>query len=419
MRIAIFSECYTPVTNGVVTSIVTLRDALRAQGHTVYVFAPGSPQPDDDADVFRLPELPFPRHPYHFARPFPRLPLDFEALDVDIVHCQHPFTIGRMGADLARKHELPMVYTAHSLYDLMIACVKSPLVRKMGPQAVRGYVRRFCARAEYVIAPTRATRDALRADGVRARFAVVPSGVQSPAIRPEAREEIRARLGLTPEMPLLLYVGRLGPEKRLDMLLEAVRSLLSVGLEGVTADFRLAIVGDGQCREDLETRAAELGLQERVQFLGTQPHATIGDWYAAGDIFTLPSPAETQGLVLVEAMATGLPCVAVDRGGPRELVVQGETGIRVPPDANALARALEFLLRNPEVCRRFGEQGRRRAAEFSPEAMARSVAKIYEDALSLPRRIEEKGVQKLTSEIRKRRDRIKRVRSRAAARRKF
>src|SRR5205085_1318163 len=106
----------------------------------------------------------------------------------------------------ARKHGLPMVYTAHSLYDMMIACVKSPLVRKMGPQAVRGYVRRFCARAEYVIAPTRSTRDSLRADGVRARFAVVPSGVQPPIIRPEAREERRRELGIPAQTPLLLYV---------------------------------------------------------------------------------------------------------------------------------------------------------------------------------------------------------------------
>lgn len=419
MRIAIFSECYTPVTNGVVTSIVTLRDALRALGHTVYVFAPGTPQPDDDADVFRLPELPFPRHPYHFARPFPRLPLDFAALDVDIIHCQHPFTIGRMGADLARKYDLPMVYTAHSLYDMMIACAKSPLVRKMGPQAVRGFMRRFCARAQYVIAPTRHTRDALRADGVRARFAVVPSGVQPPIIRPEAREETRRRLNLAPETPLLLYVGRLGPEKRLDLLLEAAQLLTAADLPGTTADFRLALVGDGQCREDLESQTLELGLQDRVVFVGAQAHATIGDWYAAGDLFVLPSPAETQGLVLVEAMACGLPCIAVDQGGPRELITQGETGIRVTPDAASLARAVDFLLRSPEVCQRFWEQGRERAAEFSPEAMARSMLSLYESARILPLPEAEKGVQKFTSEIRKRRDRIKRVRSRALSRRKM
>src|ERR1041385_169162 len=153
MRIALFSECYLPVTNGVVTSVVTLRETLRAWGHTVYVIAPGTPQPDDDVDVFRLPELPFPRHPYHFARPFPRLNVDFQRLEAQIIHCQHPFTVGSLGARIAQKYRLPMVYTAPSLYDTMMKSAKSPLVRTMGQQSMLGMIRRFCAKADTVIVP--------------------------------------------------------------------------------------------------------------------------------------------------------------------------------------------------------------------------------------------------------------------------
>src|SRR5436190_13652926 len=174
MRIAFFSECYTPVTNGVVTSMVTLRRTLREWGHTVHVFAPGTPQPDDGAEIVRLPELPFPRHPYHFARPFPRLNFDFRALGVEIIHCHHPFTVGSLGADLAEKYGLPMVYTAHSLYDTMVAVAKSPLVRTMGQPAVRGVIKRFCSKADYVITPSRHTQDSLTADGVKSRFVIVP-----------------------------------------------------------------------------------------------------------------------------------------------------------------------------------------------------------------------------------------------------
>jgi 1,2-diacylglycerol 3-alpha-glucosyltransferase len=378
MRIALFSECYSPVTNGVVTSVVTLRETLQALGHTVYVFAPGTPQPDDDADVFRLPELPFPRHPYHFARPFPRLNFDF--------HCQHPFTVGRLGADIAKKYHLPMVYTAHSLYDTMATCSKSPIVRTMGPKAARGLIRRFCDRADYVIAPTRHTRDALKADGVRARYAVVPSGVIPPVVSEGARERLRGQYGIADETPLLLYVGRLGPEKRLDLLLRAIANLQTFGLPEPLNDFRLAIVGEGQCGEELEYLAGELRITDRVIFAGGHPHATIGDWYAAGDIFTMPSPAETQGLVLVEAMNVGLPCLAVDRGGTREVVEQGETGLRVPMDSGAFARALDFLLRNPQVCENLGQNGKIRALEYSPETMTRHILDIYERVLQLPRK---------------------------------
>ena len=420
MRIAIFSECYTPVTNGVVTSIITLRETMRAWGHRVYVFAPGAPQPDDDADVFRLPELPFPRHPYHFARPFPRLNVNFAALNIQIVHCQHPFTVGRLGAETSKKHGIPMVYTAHSLYDSMAACAKSPLVRSMGPKAMRGVMQRFCAKADYVIAPSRYTRDALRADRVQSRCLVVPSGIIPPKILPGAREATRARLGLTPESPLLLYIGRLGPEKRIDVLLKSVAELRHTGLPGKAMDFKLALVGDGQCRAELEELTAFLGLQDRVKFVGGVPHNDVGEWYAAADVFTMPSPAETQGLVLVEAMSAGLPCITVDQGGPRELVLQGETGLRVPLEVDAFTHALDCLLREPEIREEFGQRGRQHASTFTPEAMTRRVMTVYMRALRLPNLASETNngsVKKITQNI-KRRTSSTQARLRAATRTK-
>lgn len=385
MRIAFFSECYTPVTNGVVTSLVTLGRTLREWGHTVYIFAPGPPQPDDGPDVFRLPELPFPRHPYHFARPFPRLNFDFAALRVEMIHCHHPFTVGNLGADLAAKHGLPMVYTAHSLYDNMVAVAKSPLVRTMGQPAIRSVIKWFCSKANYVITPSRHTQDALTADGVRSRFVIVPSGIPPLQMQPGGRERVREQLNLAPETPLLLYVGRLAPEKRLDLLLRAVSLLAKRDWPCPATDFRLALVGDGQCREDLEEQAARLQITDRVIFLGSQPHEQIGDWYAAGDIFTLPSPAETQGLVLVEAMSAGLPCVAANEGGAREVVLQGETGIRVPLAADTLAHAIQTLLNDAELRQILGERGREKAQMYSPDAMTRAVLEVYEMAKSTPR----------------------------------
>lgn len=381
MRVAFFSECYLPVTNGVVTSMTTLRDSLRALGHEVFVFAPGAPQPGEDDTIFRLPELPFPRHPYHFARPFPRLPAEFDRLGVQVVHCHHPFTVGRLGALTARKHGLPMVYTAHTLYDTMAAHARSPLARSVGQPAARGVVKRFCARAEYVIVPSRITREALRADGVRARFAVVPSSVPVPAASPQGRERLRADLGLSAEAPLLLCVGRLGPEKRVDLLLRVAANLKARGLGLGPSAFRLALVGDGQCRSALEAMAEEYGVADVTLFAGAQPRASIGDWYAAADLFLLSSPAETQGLVLVEAMAAGLPCVAVDYGGPRETVVHGETGLRVRFDANSFAGAVANLIADPERRAAMAQRALARAASYTPGSMALAVVGVYEAAI--------------------------------------
>jgi len=255
----------------------------------------------------------------------------------------------------------------------------------IGWTGMRGVVRRFCANADYVIAPSRHTRDALRLDGVFSRFAVVPNGIIAPILRPEGREEIRNRLCLTAETPLLLCVGRLGPEKRVDVLVRAIALLQQRALPLPLSDFRLVLVGDGQCRAELEAQVAESNLGSRVVFIGAQPHESIGDWYAAADIAILSSPAETQGLVLVEAMSAGLPCVAADYGGPREVVVQNETGLRVPLDPKAFADALEVLMRDPSERLRLGENGRKRAAIYSPEAMADGILAVYNTVLNSAR----------------------------------
>ncbi len=386
MRIALFSECYSPVANGVVTSVATLRSALRAQGHRVFLFAPGTPQADDDEDIIRLPELPFPRHPYHLARPFPRLHFDFGALDLDVVHCHHPFTVGRLGADLARKYNLPLVYTAHSLYDNMASNAKSTIVRNMSQKAARGVVRRFCAKVDYVIAPSRYTRDGLRAVGVVNRFAVVPSGVVAPVVSANGPAAIREKLALKPETPLLLFLGRLGPEKRIDVLLEAIAILAKKNLPEPQKGFKLALVGDGMSRIELGEMAAHLGIEDRLYFAGEQPHAIIGDWYSAADMFTFSSPNETQGLVIVEAMLAGLPIITADEGGPREIVVQNQTGIRVKLTPEAFAAAIEKLLTDRKLAQKLGENAKKRADIYSPEAMANAVMQVYEAALNVPRK---------------------------------
>ncbi len=278
----------------------------------------------------------------------------------------------------------------------------------MSQKAVRGVVKRFCAKADYVITPSKYTRDALRAVGVVARFAVVPSGVVAPEVFPGGTEEIRMRLNLTPEMPLLLFIGRLGPEKRIDVLLRAVAQLAAKDLPAPQRDFRVALVGDGMSREDLEDMAAELGIARRVIFVGEQPHAKIGDWYGAANLFTFSSPNETQGLALVEAMLAGLPCIAADYGGPREIVVQNVTGIRVPLDPRAFANAIEKVLLDADLAAKLGANGLRRAAIYSPEAMTSGVLEVYNTVLQTP----SKSTQSRKPLMKRQVESLSRVRSR-------
>ncbi len=381
MKVAIFSECYLPTTNGVVTSIVTLRRTLEQMGHTVYIFAPGNPEREDDPFVYRLPQLPFPSHPYRWARPYPRLSFDFDALGVDIIHCQHPFSVGTLGLELAEKYEIPVVYTCHALYDDLAHYSRSTTLRKVGPAILRTKMRKFCSRIEYVIAPSEYTRDQLYADRINSRIVVVPSGVKPLKATSGARERIRRVLGLKQGDRMILAAGRLSPEKRIDVLLRAYAVLKAILNPVEAASVKLVLVGDGPVKRDLMQMASDLGILDSVVFAGKKPNSQIGDWYAAADIFACSSPVETQGLVFVEAMNMGLPCISTNQGGPREIVVRNKTGLQVPLDAGAFAQALRTLVTDPALCSEMGHNGRIEAQKYTPEAMTKGVLKVYNAAM--------------------------------------
>lgn len=382
MRIALFSECYTPVLNGVVIAIQTLQETMRSFGHEVFVFAAGEPQPEDDDHIFRLPALPFPEHPYRFARPFPKLPVDFLSLHVDIIHCQHPFPVGQLGARLAKKHRLPMVYTVHSLYDTMLLFVKSRLVQQVGPPYMRRWMRSFCNRADAVIAPSHYVARSLREIDIVSPIHVVPSGVLPPLLFPEDRHGLRCALGIPEEVPILLYVGRLAPEKRVDLILHAAAHLCKKRLPPPQDSFRVVIVGDGPCRTALEALANQLAISNRTLFVGTQPHERIGAWYAMSDLFVMPSPLETQGLVVIEAMHCGLPCVAVEEGGAGEAIVPEETGFVCPFDAVAFSQVIERLLQNAHLRSRMAQNARAHARRYHPHQTTENVLAVYEEVLA-------------------------------------
>ncbi len=209
--------------------------------------------------------------------------------------------------------------------------------------------------------------------GRRNQFVVIPSGVNLPALRAQAppREEARRRLGVSADCQLLIGVGRLVPIKGFDVL---VRALPAIVKEAPAA--RLCLVGDGPDRPPLEAEARALGVADRVMLAGA--HGQVAPFLAAADLLVAPSRNEGLGKSLVEAMALGLPVVATRVGGIPAVVADGETGSLVPPDdPPALARAVGALLKDPELRRRAGEAGRRRAEQFSLAAMESRLLGLY------------------------------------------
>ncbi len=330
LRVGFFTECYKPIVNGVVASIDALRDGLVAHGVEVTTVAPHFPRFVDSArDVVRIPSLPLPT-PTEYRLCLPYLSPDDRARvrGIDLVHAHSPFVTGWMAVAYARNKHIPLVFTYHTRLDAYAHY--APFDRGTTQRAMAELTRRYANAADAVVVPTAAMEVRLRALGVRVPIAVVPSAIDVERFAAGGRSAlVRARLGAPDDAPLALVVSRLGVEKNVELALDALARLPGV---------RLAVVGEGPHRPALEERARRLGVAERVRFTGALARERLPDVYASVDAFVFPSTTDTQGLVLAEALAAGLPVVAAHSEASRDVLGQG--GRIVPAEAAAMAAAL-------------------------------------------------------------------------------
>jgi glycosyltransferase involved in cell wall biosynthesis len=340
VRIGLFTNNYLPFCGGVTISVETLRQGLEARGHEVWTFAPRFPgAADAHPRIVRFPSVPAATYPeFALAVPWaPRIGRLVEHLALDVFHAHHPFLLGPAARRLARRAGRPLVFTYHTRYEKYAHYV--PLTRPLVETVALALSTRFAARADAVIAPSALVRDQLRARGVGAPIAVVPTGVDLARFRPGPQAAARRALGLPGDVPLLLYVGRLDREKSVDRVLLAFDRLA-----GTLGRAQLWLVGQGKEADALRRLAGRLGAGDRVHFAGVRAHAGLAAWYQAADLFLFASETETQGLVLAEAAACALPAVAVTAPGCDEVVRDGETGILTKADPAALADAAIGLL---------------------------------------------------------------------------
>ncbi len=358
MRIGLFTNNYLPFCGGVTISVETLRRGLEGRGHEVWIFAPRFPGArEDDSSVVRFPSIPAATYP-EFALAVPwssRIGRQVRGLGLDVFHAHHPFLLGPAARRLARRVDRPLVFTYHTRYEKYAHYV--PLTRPLVEAAALRLSTRFATRADAVIAPSALIRDQLRARGVTAPIAVVPTGVDLGRFRPGEPVAARRALGLAAG-PLVLYVGRLDREKSVDRVLLAFDRVA-----GTLGGARLWVVGQGKEAEPLRRLAAGLGAGDRVHFAGVRAHESLAAWYQAADLFLFASETETQGLVLAEAAACALPAVAVSAPGCDEVVRDGETGILTKGDPAALAEAAIGLLLDGDRRRAMGARARQIAEQ--------------------------------------------------------
>ena len=378
MRILMVSDVYFLRVNGVSTSIQTFRRDLAALGHRCTLIAPayaGAIYPDDAATV-RLPSRAVPRDPEDRLMSrravldlLPRL----RAEQHDIVHVQTPFVAHYAGVALAKALELPVVETYHTYFEHYLHHYVPALPNALTSWLARRFTRSQCAAVAAVISPSTAMADALRDYGVATRIEVLPTGLDTGRFALGDGARFRAAHGIAPQTPLALFVGRVAHEKNIDFLLR-----MFVRARAQRSDALFVIAGEGPAQQHCRDLARELGLQDAVRFLGYMDrNRELLDCYRAADALVFASRTETQGLVLLEAMAQGTPVVSTAVMGTIDVLRGTRCSVVVDEDEQRFADALVSVIGDVGKRAKLAEAARQDAENWSSSAMAARLAELY------------------------------------------
>lgn len=377
MNILMVSDVYFPRVNGVSTSIMTLRRELKALGHTVTLVVPGYQMNETvEADIIRIngrSVLMDPEDRLMSTHVLKALPQTLAGQTFDLVHIHTPFLAHYTGLRLAKHFNIPCVETYHTFFEEYLYHYIPFLPKSLMRYAARHFSRRQCSQIDGLILPSVAMDEALARYGVRAFSKIIPTGIELSDFDYCDNHTFRRKLNIAPDRPVVVYVGRVAFEKNIEFLL-----LMLSQLRHTLPDILLIIAGEGPAEAKLKKVVEGLDLSTNVLFVGYLERATeLPACYCAGDAFVFASRTETQGLVLLEAMALGVPVVATAVMGTRDILAAGK-GCRVAEDNPvAFAMTLHEVLTNPELRAQLSVEAKHHALEWSAPQMARQINEFY------------------------------------------
>ncbi|HEY6897831.1 MAG TPA: glycosyltransferase [Rhodocyclaceae bacterium] len=370
------SDVYFPRINGVSTSIETFRRDLGGSDIRVTLVAPAYEEHPGGEDVLRVRarRLPFdPEDRLMVWRSLRRKVDEACREPVDLIHIQTPFAAHYAGVGAARRLGRPVVATYHTHFEEYIGHYLPVLPRPLLRATARGIARGQCNGLDAVIVPSRAMEQTLQGYGVTAATHVLPTGIPIERFNGGDRGRFRTRHDIAEHRPVALFVGRVAHEKNIDFLLRAV----AIAARAMP-ELLLVVAGEGPALPSLLRQAASLGIEGNVRFIGYMDRSTeLPDCYAGADAFAFASRTETQGLVLLEAMAAGLPVYAFAAMGTRDIVEPGRGAIAAAQHEAGFADGLVRLLRDPALRARMAVEGSCFANDWSAPERARQLAHLY------------------------------------------
>lgn len=376
-RVAMVTNNYLPFIGGVPISIARLRQGLINQGHDVCVVAPCYHQVmENEPGVIRVRSLlPTTQEAFRVANIFSgSLWRQVRAFMPDVIHVHHPFWLGSFGVWLAKGLRVPVVYTYHTRLEHYSHYVPlpGPLFRNL---VCHSMVKRFANRCDAVIVPTESAEDYLRIIGVKCPIFVEPTGIEYAQFQSVSDAELsllREQLALKDEK-VLLSICRLSKEKNIDFILDGIKQLKLK----TRVPFRLLIVGDGPERAHLQSRLEYEDLSRYVVLVGSVSPQRIAVYCNIADVFVFASVSETQGMVILEAMAAGLPVVTVRSSGINDIVENGTNGFKTVQDCGHWSDRIAELLQDKSLRRLMASNAKCTASKHSIEQFSRRVCNVY------------------------------------------
>jgi glycosyltransferase involved in cell wall biosynthesis len=380
MNILFISDVFFPRVNGVSTSINTFANELKVLGHQVTLIAPSYGADDRELDwVKRVPS-----HKIYFD-PEDRL-MNYGKLKAllpwveerhfDVIHIHTPFTAHYVGIHFGKKLDIPVVETYHTFFEDYLHHYLPFIPQFISRKLARTISRRQCNAVDGIISPSRPMLDVLKEYGIKTSAEVVATGLDETSFSKVDGESFRISHDIPLTQPMLLFVGRVAHEKNIEFL--------HANLIQKHPDALLVITGEGPAEESIKASIAKLGLSNKVKMIGylDRSHELIA-CYKAADVFVFASKSETQGLVLLEAMAQATPVVALAELGTKSILIEGEGVLIAKDDTHDFADKVSVLLSDPLKRENIGEKGRQYAKEkWGADVLAKKVAKFYKSIIA-------------------------------------
>jgi 1,2-diacylglycerol 3-alpha-glucosyltransferase len=384
MKILFISDVYFPRINGVSTSMETYHRNLRLLGHVVHVIAPDYGVPSfDETDIMRVPSRRIPFDPEDRLMSFKWVmnqQTKIRSENYDLIHIQTPFVAHYLGVKLSRMLGIPCVETYHTFFEEYLHHY-IPLVPKNLTRLIATRFSRHQGNSlDGMVVPSKPMLRILQSYGITTPTEVIPTGIEPASFILGDRAAFRAKYGIPQDRPVMLFVGRVAHEKNIGFLLRVVDRI-----RHEIPDILFVLAGEGPALKSLKNEVKELRITENVLFVGNlDRHADLNDCYRAADVFVFSSRTETQGLVLLEAMAQGVPVVSIAELGTRDVLRDGVGVWIAQEELTDFSGKVVTMLGDDQERKVLGDSGREYALEWSASNQAKRMLRFYEAALKLP-----------------------------------